>query len=285
MPHLKDRDLNRLHESIAELYSCTQTEALAAHVVEITAGLMPASVVSYARIGRRRGRLDYQGIASHRKWDALDAFVQHMHEHPVLNFLHADLLPAHRYGKQIEEALQRRMPWLRQSPCYSAARISDALANDEFRSLGLYHEFFRRNEAQYQLLTAFLPEHDGYSMLSFSRDRRDFSEDECLMAALLGPHIEQAYRNARLAQDARQALVQVERSSPVAQAHALTPREEEVLYWVAQGKTNSETAQILGISAGTVKIHLERTFQKLGVENRTGAAAMFMRNTRTARKD
>jgi DNA-binding CsgD family transcriptional regulator len=51
----------------------------------------------------------------------------------------------------------------------------------------------------------------------------------------------------------------------------LTPREAEVLSWVAQGKTNGEVGVILGASARTVQKHLEHIFQKLGVESRTSA--------------
>jgi len=51
----------------------------------------------------------------------------------------------------------------------------------------------------------------------------------------------------------------------------LTPREAEVLAWVAQGKTNRETGTILGMSTRTVQKHLEHVFDKLGVESRTGA--------------
>jgi DNA-binding CsgD family transcriptional regulator len=51
----------------------------------------------------------------------------------------------------------------------------------------------------------------------------------------------------------------------------LTPREAEVLAWVAQGKTNRETGTILGMSTRTVQKHLEHVFSKLGVESRTGA--------------
>jgi len=52
----------------------------------------------------------------------------------------------------------------------------------------------------------------------------------------------------------------------------LTNREREVHYWLSQGKSNEEIGIILGISAHTVKNHLERIFQKLGVENRYAAA-------------
>jgi len=52
----------------------------------------------------------------------------------------------------------------------------------------------------------------------------------------------------------------------------LTPRETEVLAWVAQGKSNGVIGTILGISPRTVQKHLERAFPKLGVESRTAAA-------------
>ncbi|WP_081193442.1 response regulator transcription factor [Halomonas sp. KM007] len=54
----------------------------------------------------------------------------------------------------------------------------------------------------------------------------------------------------------------------------LTTRESQVLLWIAQGKTNREIGQILDLSPRTVNKHLEQIFRKLGVENRTSAAAM-----------
>lgn len=56
----------------------------------------------------------------------------------------------------------------------------------------------------------------------------------------------------------------------------LTPREAEVLFWVAQGKSNPEIATITGVQLTTVKKHLESIFNKLGVENRTAAAAIAL---------
>jgi len=53
----------------------------------------------------------------------------------------------------------------------------------------------------------------------------------------------------------------------------LTPRAAEALLWLAQGKTNSDIATILGISESTVKKHVQEMFEKLGVETR-GAAAV-----------
>lgn len=54
----------------------------------------------------------------------------------------------------------------------------------------------------------------------------------------------------------------------------LTAREGEVLSWLSKGKTNRDIAQILGLSPRTVDKHLEQIYAKLGVENRTAAAAI-----------
>ena len=58
---------------------------------------------------------------------------------------------------------------------------------------------------------------------------------------------------------------------------ALTPRETEVLSWIAKGKTNRDVADILGMSPRTVNKHLEHVFEKLGVETRAAAAALASR--------
>jgi len=52
----------------------------------------------------------------------------------------------------------------------------------------------------------------------------------------------------------------------------LSPREVEVLQLVAEGKSNKEIAADLGLSDGTVRIHLSHIFEKLGVHDRTQAA-------------
>jgi DNA-binding NarL/FixJ family response regulator len=73
----------------------------------------------------------------------------------------------------------------------------------------------------------------------------------------------------RLAKDST-AKVPAEFSSEL----GLTTREGEVLSWLSKGKTNRDIAQILGLSPRTVDKHLEQIYAKLGVENRTAAAAI-----------
>lgn len=54
----------------------------------------------------------------------------------------------------------------------------------------------------------------------------------------------------------------------------VSPREAEVLLWVAQGKANAEIATIIGCTHATVKKHTIHLFEKLGVESR-GAAMLI----------
>ena len=53
----------------------------------------------------------------------------------------------------------------------------------------------------------------------------------------------------------------------------LTAREAEVLLWIAKGKTNRDIGEILGTSPRTINKHSDNIYKKLGVENRTSAAA------------
>jgi DNA-binding CsgD family transcriptional regulator len=57
----------------------------------------------------------------------------------------------------------------------------------------------------------------------------------------------------------------------------LSRREVEVADWLLEGKTNSEIAIILGMSARTAEKHVEHILGKLGVENRTAAALALAR--------
>ena len=60
------------------------------------------------------------------------------------------------------------------------------------------------------------------------------------------------------------------------EALGLTPREAEVLLWIAQGKSNGDIATILGCAENTVKVHTARIFEKLGFENRNAATVQAL---------
>lgn len=59
----------------------------------------------------------------------------------------------------------------------------------------------------------------------------------------------------------------------VSNADEFSPREADVLIYLCHGYPNNEIAEQLGISPNTVKTHLKNIYGKLGVTNRTQAAA------------
>jgi DNA-binding NarL/FixJ family response regulator len=64
----------------------------------------------------------------------------------------------------------------------------------------------------------------------------------------------------------------------------LTPRETEVLNWIAKGKTNCEIGVILSAATRTICKHVQRILSKLSVENRTAAAAIAFATSAAAKK-
>ena len=65
-------------------------------------------------------------------------------------------------------------------------------------------------------------------------------------------------------------------------ALGLTAREAEVLFWVAQGKSNPDIATILGAGVRTIHKHVENIFRKLGCETRAAAAVTAQEILRSA---
>ena len=65
---------------------------------------------------------------------------------------------------------------------------------------------------------------------------------------------------------------------PTRIAHSLlTARESQVMSLVARGYKNKEIGSALGISTGTVKIHLKHIFEKTGIRGRYGLAVSCLR--------
>jgi DNA-binding CsgD family transcriptional regulator len=58
----------------------------------------------------------------------------------------------------------------------------------------------------------------------------------------------------------------------------LTPREREILQWMAAGLQNKEIAQRLSLSLATVRNHIHNTLEKLGVHSKLEAVSLAFRN-------
>jgi DNA-binding CsgD family transcriptional regulator len=145
----------------------------------------------------------------------------------------------------------------------SVTKISDWYSARQWHSAGIYCDYFRGQEFEHQLALC-LPgtpgSHAGPGRtirMAFFRGRgRDFSERDRALLALLRPHLHRAYQDAE------------RRRHPVPE---LTPRQWELLRLVAAGHTNAQIARQLGVSEGTVRIHLQNIYGRLQVPSRTAA--------------
>lgn len=121
------------------------------------------------------------------------------------------------------------------------------------------------------------------TVLAWLQSRRTAVPDPGNQAALVMPH-DGKKLTIRIAAGERsgELLLLLEESRLVVvvphplDGGILTPRESDVLAWVAKGKTNRDIGDILGMSPRTVNKHLEHIYVKLGVETRSAAAAMAL---------
>lgn len=77
---------------------------------------------------------------------------------------------------------------------------------------------------------------------------------------------------------AHEKILKLNLHKPLADIVSLTPREIEVLTWMAKGKSRWEAGIILGIKEDTVRAHLETAREKLDASNTTNAIAKAMLN-------
>ncbi|MGX5915141.1 LuxR C-terminal-related transcriptional regulator [Aliidiomarina sp. Khilg15.8] len=56
----------------------------------------------------------------------------------------------------------------------------------------------------------------------------------------------------------------------------LSPRQQEIMQLLAQGLSNKEIANILGITEGTIRVHLSAIFKAIKVSNRTEATLWYL---------
>jgi DNA-binding CsgD family transcriptional regulator len=153
--------------------------------------------------------------------------------------------------------------------------IGDLVPASAFHRTPLYNEYYRAIGIDHVVA---VPIHvDRRFLVSFvlNRNKHDFGEDDRAMLELMRPHLANLYRLGIAIDRAREAPAHVDGALQRAQV-PLTPREREVLDWLSAGKTNRDIAAILGASARTVEKHLERIYEKLGVETRTAAVMRAM---------
>jgi predicted ribosomally synthesized peptide with SipW-like signal peptide len=152
-----------------------------------------------------------------------------------------------------------------------AETISDYMSRRAFLGTELYAHVYRSLEAEDQLAVN-LPGAPGTAIgVALNRPRPTFTRRDRTLLELARPLLARAWREltARDAAGDGEPLV----SPTHERALALTAREREALELVRQGLTNAQIARELQISPRTVENHLRAAYRKLGVANRTAAAA------------
>ena len=147
-------------------------------------------------------------------------------------------------------------------------RLSDLLKRRQKLELE-YNDVVWRPHGIDDALRIWLPAPPGRARSVYlERGEKNYTVRERTLFALLRPHLDRMRINA-------------ESRRRIGNGRGLTPREAEVLGWVARGKTNVEIGAALFISPQTVRKHLENIFEKLGVRTRTAAAAFARTAHRT----
>jgi DNA-binding CsgD family transcriptional regulator len=154
-------------------------------------------------------------------------------------------------------------------------RISDVATREAFHATDLYREFYAPLDVEYQIAFA-LPSDDQHVLaIALSRVQRDFTDQERDLLAVARPHLIQAYRNALQHGGGPESEARAPASAPdelQLQALGLTPAQARVLRLIAMGRSTGDIAADLQIAQRTVHKHLQRTYQTLGVKNRSAAA-------------
>ena len=191
--------------------------------------------------GHRSVVSDQPGAISRRQ---IEVFDHYFHEHPLVR----------EHGRN-RAAVTRR--------------IADLLSEREFQRTPLYGDYYHAIRVDHVMAVPIHVDERLLVSFVFNRSRRGFSDRERDCLDIIRPHLGTLYRLGAALRPAEAPF------DPVA-ASPLTPREAAVLRWVAAGKTDRDVAAILGISPRTVHKHLQRIYEKLGVETRTAAVMRAM---------
>lgn len=157
-----------------------------------------------------------------------------------------------------------------------AMRFSDVISREELHALPLFKNIYRPLGVEHQLSFTLPAGPRRVLAVALSRSDTDYSDEERDLADHARPFLIQAYLNAIAYHSLSTTAEAPESPTPLLESlltAGLTQREAQSLRLVALGRSNQHVAAALGISHRTVGKHLERSFRKLGVSDRSTAAA------------
>jgi len=157
-----------------------------------------------------------------------------------------------------------------------AVRVSDAIGQRELMNTELFNDFLLRDGLYWGVdVYAWAGDQNiGDLRIWRGRHSENFSDHELQLVELVRPAFTTALMRARA--EARRVHEAKATSGPFAALAHLTTRERQVVSHVCSGMSDKDIARELGISFATVRTHLDRAFQKLGVDNRVKLARLVV---------
>jgi DNA-binding CsgD family transcriptional regulator len=156
-------------------------------------------------------------------------------------------------------------------------RLSDVVSQDEFHATELYREFYAHFGVEYQIAFTLPCDAQHVLAIALSRGEQDYTAAEQKLLTIARPHLIQAYRTALYV-----SMSQASTSNPspaiagpdegALEALGLTRGQARVLRLIAMGRSTADIARELDVAPRTVHKHLQRAYQRLGVEDRSAAA-------------
>jgi DNA-binding CsgD family transcriptional regulator len=238
---VSQRDLRQIVRFLHHAAEAPNGDAFACEILAELGELIPADVVEYFDM-RLSDLFAYAYTVSRpedQRPDLLAAFEAYRSQNPL--------------GAQ---------HW---TPDDGAVRLSGDVPARHVRSLEWYHEYLAPNRIRDQLKLWLARTPDSAVCISLNRSDGVFSDRDAAVLDVLQPHLLALHRAA------------LEGDSTARAEPLLTRREAQVLSCLVSGRDNKAIAELLFISPGTVRKHLEHAYEKLGVRNRSEATTVLMR--------
>jgi DNA-binding CsgD family transcriptional regulator len=261
--HLKSIELKKIARICERVHYSHSKESFANHLYVVLKEALPS--IHFMSIHFLLSPLVLKKAINQSLPDkSYKGFIRYMHQHPGLQ----------RY-------------------CASNQQVGSLLTElnpSAYRKTDLYNEVYRPVDIEDQVWIG-IGDKTEVIALSYSRDTA-YTELDLTMLSLIKPHANIAWKNwkrirtleARLHNletqwtQSEQDALQI--SALQSSIQTLTPRQRQVVEWVAAGKTNLEISAGLKISPRTVGKHLENIFTALQINNRTALTAYESGRTR-----
>ncbi|MDX6658116.1 MAG: hypothetical protein QOH62_2909 [Solirubrobacteraceae bacterium] len=240
MEGLRGSDLRAVLEFVELAWALAGEQPFPRETLDAMAQLIPCDAIGYCELDRVRRR-EVAYVGNDGDGGDEDAFWEIVDEHPLCHHQQA-------YAD------------------FSATRLSDVISSQKLVNTRVYSEWFRPNGIVAELEVGIARSRTVTRNFVLSRSGGDFSVRDREVLEVLAPHLARIHE--------RELLRRAADIAAPGSLGLLTARETDVLELVAAGLTNAAIAERLWISPGTVKKHLDNVYAKLGVANRTAAAAL-----------